>query len=131
MQCDHWYVINAILWKQYKCKYNNNTINSYRSWAQSCDFFIFAYFRRKYLLNKRGSQRQKYFLRLSLYGIMWAKRDGIFSLRSGHFDIWFLKLQQIEFCLLYSCVSKWGWYWIYIGNVICQAHPQLQLCWDE
>ena len=26
----------------------------------------------------------------------------------GHFDIWFLKFQQIEFCLTYSSVSKWG-----------------------
>ena len=48
-------------------------------------------------------------LLLGLYGIMWAKMGGKILLRSGHFDIWFLKFQQIEFCVPYSSVSKWGW----------------------
>ena len=56
-----------------------------------------------------------------LYGIMWHKMGGKISLRSGHFDIWFLEFQQIDFCLPYS--TGWVEKWIYKGNVFLFAIP--------
>ena len=46
---------------------------------------------------------------VGLHGIMWTNIGGKIWLRSEHFNSWFLKFQQTEFCLPNSSVSEWGW----------------------